>query len=254
MESSVILLLGQLLLVLGLLLLADRWLHRHLQGIMYLLTQDQEIALWLYAIILLPGVALHELSHAATAALLRVRIGQISILPRRSGNRIQLGFVPVQQTDFFRSSLIGAAPFFIGSLAIFLLGRAIFGTPEIIAALTAGDFGAALRGLRAALDAPDVWLWAYLLFTVSNTMLPSRSDTHAWPLLFSALIVGAGIVTLAGGGAAILQGLSAALATAVRWLVLLGGSTLLIDLPFFLFLFLLEKTLERLRGMRLEYG
>jgi hypothetical protein len=43
----VLITLGELLVVLALLLLADRWLHRHLQGLMLLLTNDQEIALWL---------------------------------------------------------------------------------------------------------------------------------------------------------------------------------------------------------------
>ncbi len=248
------LLFAQLTLVLGLLLLADRWLHRHLQGVMFLLSRDHEIAVWLYALILLPGVALHELSHAVTAALLRVRIGRISILPQRSGSRIQLGFVPVQETDFIRASLIGAAPFFVGALVIFLVGRAVFGTPDVVAAITAADAHAALQGLRAALAAPDAWVWAYLIFTIGNTMLPSRSDTHAWPLLGGVLLLGAVIIALAGGGALLLQGLAATLGTLVGWLILLGGSTLLIDLPFFLFLILIEKALERLSGLRLEYS
>ena len=50
-----IVLLVQLLVVLGLLLWADRWLHQHLQGVMLLLTGDDDIALWLYAIVLLPA-------------------------------------------------------------------------------------------------------------------------------------------------------------------------------------------------------
>ena len=69
MLNPVILLLAELIVVLGLLLLADRWMHRHLQGVMFLISNDEEIALWLYAIILLPGVALHELSHALVAGL-----------------------------------------------------------------------------------------------------------------------------------------------------------------------------------------
>ncbi len=253
METSLILLFGQLFLVLGLLLLADRWLHRHLQGVMFLLTNDTEIATWLYALLLLPGVALHELSHAFVAALLRVKIGRISILPRKAGNRIQLGFVPVQQTDFVRASLIGAAPAFIGGGVIVLLGYRIFGTPEVMAALAAADWPAALAGLRQALNAPDAWLWAYLVFAVSNTMLPSRSDTHAWPLLGGSLLLIGALIAFAGGGTLLLNGLSRALTHAVRWLVLLGASTLLIDIPFFGGLFLLEKILERLRGIRLTY-
>ncbi|HHE72373.1 MAG TPA: hypothetical protein ENL34_08860, partial [Chloroflexi bacterium] len=81
----------ELAITLALLLWADRWLHRHLQGLMLLLTGDEELALWLYAIVLFPGVVLHELSHALMARLVGTRIGRIHVLPRRVGKRIQLG-------------------------------------------------------------------------------------------------------------------------------------------------------------------
>jgi hypothetical protein len=251
--GPVLITLGQLLIVWLLLFAADRWLHRHLQGVMLLLTHDREIALWLYALVLLPGVLLHEVSHAATAALLGVQIGRLSLLPQREQGRIQLGFVPVEETDFIRASLIGAAPLFLGSGVILAIGYLTFGTPEVIAALGAGDLWGALHGLRAALHAPDAWIWAYVVFAVSNTMLPSRADVHAWPFLAAALIIAAVIAVIAGAGAILLQGLSQFLTHAARWIILLGGSTLLIDLPFFLFIFLVERGLIRLTGREIVY-
>jgi len=253
MIAPVLWMLIELMAVLALLLWADRWLHRHLQGAMLLLTNDTEIALWLYALILFPGVLLHELSHAVVAALLGVRIGKINILPRRMGNRIQLGFVPIQETDFLRASMIGAAPLFFGSTVIFLLGQFVFGTPEMIAALLQADWLTAVQGLRTAFHAPDMWLWAYLVFAVGNTMLPSNSDMHAWPWLVGMLLGIAAIILLAGGGALLLDGLSRMLTLAVRWVILLGGSTLLVDIPFFACVFLLEKLLVRLKGQYIVY-
>lgn len=243
----------ELVVVLGLLLWADRWLHRHLQGVMYLLSNDEEIALWLYAIILLPGVMLHEVSHAISAWVVGVKIGRINVLPRRVGKRIQLGFVPVQQTDFLRASLIGAAPILFGGLAVIMIGYNVFGTPEMIAALAAQDWLGALDGLSAAFRAPDVWIWAYLVFAIGNTMLPSRSDIHAWPFLGFVAAVLVFIVLLLGGGALLLNGLGQFLTVAVRWVILLGGSTLLIDLPFFALIIAAQKLLERAKGVRLEY-
>lgn len=251
--TPVLLLLAELFVVLGLLLWADRWLHRHLQGVMYLLSNDEEIAIWLYAIILLPGVVLHEVSHALSAALVGVKIGRINILPRRVGRRIQLGFVPVQQTDFIRASFIGAAPLLCGGLAVVVLGYKVFGAPEVIAALAAQDWLAALQGLAAAFQAPDVWIWAYLVFAIGNTMLPSSSDIHAWPFVGFVIVVLAFLVLLFGGSAVLLNGLGQFLTVAVRWLVLLGGCTLLIDLPFFALIFIAQKALERIKGVRLEY-
>ncbi len=240
--------------VLLLLLLADRWLHRHLQGVMYLLSGDEEVALWLYALILFPGVLLHELSHALMAALLGVRIGRISVLPKRVGDHIHLGFVPVEETDFVRSSLIGAAPLLSGTAAILLIGIHLFGTPTLVAAMEAGRWAEAAEALRGAFHAPDAWLWFYLIFAIGHTMLPSRADIHAWPFLGALLLAAMGIVVAAGAGAVLFEGLRALMTALAAWMVLLGGSLLLADLPLFSFLAALEWLLGRLTGKRVRYA
>ena len=249
--GPVLVLLGQLVVVLGLLLAADRWLHRHLQGAMVLLTGDEELALWLYAIVLLPGVVLHEMSHALTAKLLGVKIGRMRLLPSRADRRIQLGFVAVQDTDILRASLIGAAPLIMGSIVVIAIGHFVFGTPEIIGALSAGDWLLGLEEFAGLLRAPDVWLWVYLVFTIANTMLPSRSDVHAWPALAVVGSIIAGLLIYAGLATVVFVGVGRFLTSAVQWVVLLGASTLLVDLPFFAGIFLLQKLLETVKGVRL---
>ncbi|MGC9521621.1 MAG: hypothetical protein ACP5HG_07030 [Anaerolineae bacterium] len=246
-------LLLQLFVVLALLLWADRWLHRHLQGLMLLLTGDEEIALWLYAIVLLPGVLLHELSHALLAKLTGVKIGRISFLPRRVGKQIQLGFVPVRETDFLRASLIGVAPLLIGSVAVVAIGYLVLSTPEILVALSAGDWAAGIDRFLQVLRAPDVWLWVYLVFAIGNTMLPSRSDIHAWPMLGFVALLTATLIGFAGGASLLLAGAGRFLTIAVRWMILLGVSTLLVDFPLFAGIFLLHKIVEWVKGVRLEY-
>ncbi len=243
----------QLGVVLWLLLWADRWLHRNLQGLMYLITEDRDIGLWLYAITLLPGVALHELSHAFMAGVLGVKIGKINILPRRVNKRVQLGYVPVENTDFVRASLVGFAPLLLGGTVSVIIGQTVFGTPEVITALSAGNWLHGLQGLRELMGEPDIWLWAYLVFAIGNTMLPSRSDIHALPFLVMLLALLAVGVVLIGGQNFLLKGVGQVLALAQRWLVLLGASTLLVDVPFFAFIFLSQRILERIKGIRLTF-
>jgi len=238
---------------LALLLLIERWIHRHLQGSMLLLMEDAEIAVVLYALPLLPGIIIHELSHAFAAVLLGVRVGRISIRPKKAGQRIQLGFIPVEETDVLRTSLIGLAPLLIGSGIILLIGHSVFGIGAVGAALAEGDWANTVRGLLSMLDAHDAWLWAYVVFVVSNTMLPSQSDRQAWtPVILFLLVVGA-LIWAAGLGPALMAGLAGFLGVALHWLALMCTLTLLIDLPFLLLVLLLERVLERAKGMRVEY-
>lgn len=235
---------------LTLLLLIERWIHRHLQGVAFLASGDPEVAVWLYALPLLPGVALHELSHALAAHILGVRTGRLSILPTRKGRRIQLGLVPVETTSPFKTALIGLAPLVAGCGVLLLIGRYGLRLGPAGAALAAGDWAAVLEGLREAARAPSAGVWAYLGFAVSNTMLPSRSDLRAWPVVVLFLAAVAGIVAMLGVGAALVE----PLADALRWLAVACGLTIGVDLPFAALILGLERLLEWVRGVKVEYG
>jgi hypothetical protein len=238
---------------LGLLLLIEHWIHRHLQGVMLLLTIDPEMAMVLYALPLLPGIILHELSHAIMAILLGARIGRISIRPKLAGQRVQLGFVPVEKTDAVRASLIGLAPLLVGSGVILLIGYLVFDIGAVRAALVVGDWTSVLAGMEGMLKAPDAWVWAYFIFAVGNTMLPSRADRQAWLPVILFLLLALALVWVTGFGPAFFSSLSEPLTVALHWLAMMGTLTLIADLPFALAIALAEKLLERLRGYRVEY-
>jgi len=227
------------------LLFVERWIHRHLQGVALLLVNDPEVAAWLYALPLLPGVLLHEASHALMGWLAGVRVGRLSILPAREGGRIQLGFVPVEATGVVQTALIGAAPLVVGCLALLAIGRFGLGMGPTGAMLAAGDWQTALERLTQVVHVRDVWVWVYLAFAVSNTMLPSRSDMRAWPVALLFLLGVIGLVAALGWGPA--------LAGALRWLAVACALTLLVDLPFVLFILGAEWGLGRVRGLRVEY-
>lgn len=238
---------------LAILLLIERWIHRHLQGTMLLLTGDLEIAVMLYALPLLPGIILHELSHALTAILLGVRVGRISLHPRRAGQRVQLGFVPVERTDVVRASLIGLAPLLVGSALILLIGYAVFSIGTLGSALVAGNLADASESLLGMLKASDTWLWVYVIFTVSNTMLPSPADRQSWtPIILFLLLIGV-LAWAAGLGPAIIESLARPLAIALRWLALMCAFTIAVDVPFMLLVALMERLLERVKGVRVDY-
>jgi hypothetical protein len=149
--------------------------------LLYLLTRKQNPALLIYALIFLPGVILHEGSHWITAQILRVPTRGFSLIPRRTGEgTIRFGYVETASVDPLRSSLIGLAPLLAGTVTMGLLTFNHLGVRELSAELMAGRWLSSLDQMNRLLATPDVMLWLYLVFVISNTMLPSKSDRAAW--------------------------------------------------------------------------
>ncbi len=238
---------------LALLLLVERWIHRHLQGTMLLLTGDREIAVVLYALPLMPGILLHELSHSLVARLLGVRVGRVSVRPRLADERIQLGFVPVEDSDVVRASLIGLAPLLVGSAVILAIGYLSFGIGELQQALGDGSWTSLARHFVEMVKTPDVWLWTYLIFAISNTMLPSQSDRESWLPLALFMLLAMALAWFTGLGPRILQRLGQPLHLATRWLTTMYAFTVIADLPFVTLILIGEWALGKIKGVHVEY-
>jgi len=142
------------------------------------------------------------------AKLLRVRTGNFSLAPTSlSDGRLQMGYLETEQTDIIRDSLVGLAPLITGSLIIAYAGLNRLGLSTLLKVLADGQFELFWMGLKILPDVKDFYLWSYLIFTVSSTMMPSESDRHAWlPLaLWTAFLLA--IAILAGAGTWMLNNL-----------------------------------------------
>lgn len=243
-----------LLAVFAPLVLLERWIHRHLQGIWLLVFRSPDVATVLYAVAMLPGVLLHELSHWLMATLIGVRTGRFSVVPERlEDGTLRLGFVETERTDVFREALIGAAPLIAGCAAVLAIGYGPLGMGIAGEALAQGDGAGLAQNLLAITAAPDAWMWVYLLFTISNSMLPSASDRRAWlPVLAFALVAAGGLV-LAGLGALVQQVVAGPVESAVRTLAAAFTITVALNLAAAPALWLIEQGLVRLTGLRVEY-
>lgn len=243
--------LGVTLLVL---VLAQRWIHRHLHGLALLATGHANAALIIYAIVLLPGVFLHEFSHWIVAGMLGVRTGRFSLIPRQlDDNSVQLGYVEYYKDSRVgpvRESLIGAAPFFFGVGAILLIGRFVFDLPTLVAQMRTPDVQNVIDVFQDFFGADDAFLWLYLIFAISNAMMPSPSDRRAWPP-----VIAVGVFLLA-----LIVFLSDAwltqanpLSVTAGYLALAFGFTLLVDVAFILVIGALEWGIGRIMGQRVRY-
>jgi hypothetical protein len=240
------------LLLLLLLLWLVRKVHEGLQELFYLLTEHKTIAVYLFQIILLPGVILHEFSHLLVAKLLGIRVRKVSLHPEVRGNKIQMGAIVLDRPDFIRGLFIGLAPLVLGSLAIVLIGQHVFEVSTVIEAANTESNYNLLDVLRAAFQVNDAWIWLYLIFAVSNAMLPSASDrASVWPMLaFTGLIVL--LAAVAGWGQVLLANLAEPVESALGLLVVAFSITLFVDVMFIALIMVLKVSVSFLTGRTLE--
>lgn len=232
------------------LLFLQRALHREIQAIFLISTQSPNITMGAFSFIFLPGVFLHELSHLLMAKLLGVRTGKFSLIPEvMPDGRLQLGYVEAARSDILRDSLVGVAPMVSGML--FVAFAAINRLHLVIMwdTMRNGQWELFWMGFSALPQIPDFWLWFYLTFAVSSTMMPSESDRHAWmPLgvISGVLFV---LVILAGAGPWMLANLAPPFNEFLRGTALILLVSILVHAVLILPLLLIHRLLTRLTGL-----
>lgn len=244
-------------LAIPILLLLQRWIHLHLQGIALLLSGKQERAVVLYALVLFPGVLLHEASHWLFATLLGVKTGRFSLTPRLQKNgTVQLGYVEYYKDSNlgpFRESVIGGAPLIAGTVAILLIGIRIFNIEAFGTAVQSGNIDQLVAAVGALIRTNDFLVWLYLLFAIANGMMPSRSDRQAWPAFFWLLGGVTVLLYLLGVGDVLISGLAEPATLLFSYLGLAFALAIATDLIFMLLLTILEAIISALKGDSVVY-
>jgi hypothetical protein len=236
------------------LIFLERWVHRHLQGIWMLLLRDPDLALAMYSLLMLPGVLVHEGSHWVAATLLGVRAGRFSVVPERlPDGTLRLGYVETEHADPVREALIGVAPLIVGVAAIVLVGFSRLGVTPVGEAVARGDLLGTIQSAHTMTGLPNFWLWLYLIFTISNSMLPSASDRRAWWPVLAAIIVVTLVLFYLGLGSALMESLASPLDATTRALASAFSITVGLNLVLIPAIWLMEGGLTRLTGLKVEY-
>jgi hypothetical protein len=227
--------------------LLQRRLHQEIQAILYLITRRIDLALAIFAILFLPGVLLHELSHYLTARALGVPVGRLSIIPQSlPDGRLRLGYVETGQTDFLRDALIGAAPLVAGSIFIAYAGFAQLNFLSVWDQMASGDLPLISSSLSQVVRQPDFWIWFYIIFVISSTMFPSATDRRAWGPIFLMLMLLIALVLIAGAGPWLWDNLGAPIFNMVDLLSVIFVLSALVHLILWPPSWLLRVILERI--------
>ena len=232
------------------LIILQRLLHREIQAVFLILTRDTRVTMGIFAMLFLPGVFLHELSHFVVAKILQVRTGQFSIFPRSlPDGRLQLGYVETAKSDMLRDSLIGAAPLIVGTLFVAYVAIYHLQLRLLWDAFRNGQFDLFWLGVRTLPQTPDFYLWFYLVFTVSSTMMPSESDRHAWLELLISIAVLFSITLLFGAGPWMLSNVAPRLSTFLSSVAGIFGLSVFVHILLILPTALVHKLVARATGL-----
>ncbi len=157
----IIQLLFSLLLLLSLFFLSQK-IQTYIYTSIFVITKNKNAAIGVLIILLLPGTIIHELSHFLIATILRVPVGELTVIPTiEKDGEVKAGKLYLGDTDPFRLSLIGLAPMIIGMILIYILGKVTI--PIYNSLLTTNYQLTTILGL-------------YFLFITSLTMFSSKKD------------------------------------------------------------------------------
>ena len=235
------------------LVLLQRGLHREIQTVFMITTRDKSVTIWIFSLLFFPGVALHEASHFVAAKLLAVQTGKFSLVPRAMPDgRLQLGYVETARSDIVRDSIVGVAPLIMGGLFIAYAAIYRMHLLDLWDLLRNGQVELFLAGLKLLPAISDFWLWFYLTFTISSTMMPSASDRHAWlPLSIFAIILLA-LALLAGAGPWMLMNLAPPLNAFFKSVSLIFGLSVVLHMVLIVPIFLVHRILTKITGLDVE--
>lgn len=236
---------------------AERWLHQHMFGVGYLLTGDKGTATGFYYIVFFPAIVLHEVIQYFVAGIFNVPIKKLEIRPQSQDNgTLRYDFVTIDRakTDRVRSSIVGGAPFIIAATLFYFISTEILDLHSIIDAFSSGTIRNVGGAIQDQFNTPDFWLWLYVLFALSNGMIPTKEDRDGWGLIIGAIVGITGLFLFLGLDEVLIETYQGPVRDGLELVTVSLTIILCIDIVAILFLGILEDSLERIRGFKMDYS
>lgn len=241
--------------VLVLLYYVEKWVQSHLYGVGWVLTNHPKTATALYYLLLSPGVFVHEFTQYIVAGALNVKIKRVMAWPEaQEDGTLRLNFVQIKQSNWVQAAVISAAPFLVGIALVWAISTRILGLDSLISALAAGDITLVGQALKNLARTPDFYLWLYLMFAISNAMLPTPADREGWPLLFAIFAVVIVFLVVIGTGKVLLETFTGPVAHGVRLLATALATVLVVETAAIVIIGFAEEIAERVTKRKFYYG
>ena len=230
----------------------QRWLHQHLFKVGWLVTKSFHTTTILYYTFFLPGVVIYELTVWLVAGVLNVRAERALHWPEpQEIGELRLNFVQLaRRTSQWKHGLIKLSPLVSGMILIWLIGINVLGIPEVVRTLSADGLPGISRSVRQLTQTTDFWLWAYMVFTIGNTMLPAGDILKNWQrvLVAAVLLIAVPLIFLGMAEQVIGSLASGPLATLLNVMIAVFIIVIAFDLLGVAVLAIIENTIEYVTG------
>ncbi len=178
-------------------------MHQHIFKVGWLVTKQYQTTTILYYAFFLPGIILNQLIFWLVAGFLNVSAERTIAWPEKQEiGELKLDFIRLSKNVTpFRLAIISTAPLLVGMLAVWHVSNNILNVPLFLTELNKDGF---LVNISTALahftNAPDFWIWVYIAFAISNTMMPNFGNLRGWriALIVIAVLIAAFYVLGAG--------------------------------------------------------
>lgn len=226
-------------------------MHQHIFKVGWLLTKRLQTTTTLYYTFFLPGVVLHEFVYWFVAGMLNVRAERAIAWPEAQQiAELRLNFIRLaRNTGKFKLAIIGIAPFVGGMAVVWLITMGVLNLDEFLHGVQQGQYSGIGEALGALLATPDFFLWLYIAFTISNTMMPNMDELRGWkPIVIGAVVIVVILALLGVADEVVMGAVYAPLADALNLLAATFAVVIGIDLFVLGVLGAMESVIERITG------
>lgn len=229
----------------------ERWLHQHIFKVGWLLTKNFQTTTILYYTFFLPGVFLNQFVIWLVAGIVNVRADRAISWPEQQEiAELRLDFIRMSKgSGKFKLAVIALTPLVTGIAIIWLVAHHVLNVTTALQIASGGELDDITAAINSVLAVPDFWLWFFLLFTISNTMMPDLRHirglrTAIWAVALIVVV----LLVLGIGNQALSVLITGPLTDAVNLLSGAFAIIILIDFVAVAILGTLEALIERATG------
>ncbi len=234
---------------------AERWIHSHLYGVGWLLTNEPRSATALYYLFLSPGVFVHEVVQWLVAGALNVETERVMAWPEaQEDGTLRLDFVQIKNAGRLATAIIGAAPLIVGLGLLAFISTSILDLDAFLIAVQSGDIRVIGPAARELASTADFYLWLYLMFAIANAMLPTPEERSGWLIVIGLFAVVLAFLVIIGVGDVLVETFTGPVAHAVNLLTTAFGTILAVEIGAILVIGLIEEMLERITKRKFVYA